>query len=627
MKRQNFLDASVMLTGLSYGEHVMKADQVVDELKKTLKDCANSFVVRCQADRPMKREMYHAIARYAKETSMPFALLYALQHPPAGQKSHLDKELVREIKEIAGDLFLGEMFGEIGSEKLAKDEKYFAQRPGSDHSPMPTVNDMSEARRALVSHIQKYTDYNNSIDLTDSLIVEATAASFYDMEGGLGVPILEVFPGDPEKLIPFTRGAAISYKRKMWGTFIAHEWYAGFRHFDAMKIKRLDMAYKHLFMQGSNLAFLESGNTEIESYGVKLPYEAPLCQGYRNFIKNFHKFAMKNPRPKCGPYTSVAFIYGEDDAFTGFMGGAVYEQFGREEWGKGDAERSWNILSEVYRSPDFADPLAYASCEGLDLNHAPGYGTYDVISASAPLDVLSNYSYLIFVGHNTMNEELYNKLVKYVSGGGILLMSAAHLSTNPVRGRKNTYVNGGDVSELFGCKITGSTRKIHGLKYDSESIIPGIKYPGTPNKSCDPIFAEGAANYATVELGSGIVKAELYASFNPKGKKDVPVVVENKLGKGYSILLTHENYPGNPAVYPVYKNLVKTLLTHSHENAEVKVAGSDKVRFTLFFEETGEKTLYLLNTSYDVKNHVKVLYGGKTKNVSLAPAELKIIKL
>jgi len=39
--------------------------------------------------------------------------------------------------------------------------------------------------------------------------------------------VLEVLPGDPEKLLAFTRGAAIGYQRKNWGGFIACEWYGG----------------------------------------------------------------------------------------------------------------------------------------------------------------------------------------------------------------------------------------------------------------------------------------------------------------------------------------------------------------------------------------------------------------
>lgn len=55
--------------------------------------------------------------------------------------------------------------------------------------------------------------------------------------------------------------------------------------------------------------------------------------------------------------------------------------------------------------------------------------------------------------------------------------------------------------------------------------------------------------------------------------------MKNKLGDGVAIFLTHEKYPENSVVYPVYKNLVKMLLSHSYNNAKIKVTGSDKVGF------------------------------------------------
>ena len=627
MKRQNKLDPSLMLCGLHYGEHTMNPDRVTEDLDEILKDCANFFVVRCRKTSPMKPDMYRKIAQYAKDNGMPFAFLYAGQFPPEGRQSHFDADIITDVKNIAGDLFMGEMFGEIGCMKMCKDKGYFGWDKSLGRAPLPYAENVSDAREKFVSYVKGLTDYNKSIGLDKSLVVESTAPMAYCLEGGIGIPVLELMPGDPEKLVPFARGAAISYEREMWGTYIAHEWYGGFRHYDALKRKRLDVLYKYLYMQGSNIAVLESGDSEIVSYGYNVTYDDPLCREYRDTVRNFYDFTQKNPRPSNGPYTKVAFIYGEDDAYTEFLGGVAFEQFDREEWAKSDEERSWRILSEIYRSPDWQDPLAYASEDGYDLNAAPAYGTYDVLAASTPLDVLKNYSYLIFVGHNTMNAELYSKLTDYVSGGGILLMGASHLSVNTVRGGDPMYLNGGDFSTLFGCRITGRTRECHGLKYELDSAISGFSYPGTVNKWHDPLFFEGITDYATVELTTGVVKAELYSSFNDKCPIGVPVVIENKLGDGVAIFLTHEKYPGNSVVYPVYRNLVKMLLSHSHANAKIKVTGSDKVRFSLFYEEDGEETLYLLNTAYDAESTVNVIWGDKMEKITLAPAELYIKKL
>ncbi len=628
-EKQNNIKSDVILTGLSYGEHVMNADRVVTDLKEALDGCANSFVVRCQPENPMNKEMFLTVARYAKENNMHFSFLYAYQHPPFGRESHLTPDIIAEIREIAGELFLGEMFGESGSANAAVDENYFSSGGHPDDArvkPFPYSESMSEARRTYVGKIKEMTDFNKKMGLDKSLIVEATALQAYALEGGITVPVLEVLPGDPEKLIAATRGAAIGYERELWGGFIAHEWYGGYRHEDALKVKRLDLTYKYLYLSGANIAYLESGNTELKSFGYEYGYDSELCKNYRRQIKDFHKFATENPRLKHGPYTKVAFVFGEDDGYTDFMGGSVWEQFNRESFGKSDAEHAWRILSSVYRSPDWHDPYAFDG-DGLDLGHAPAYGMYDIIPARTPVHVMKNYSHIIFLGHNTMSRELYERLTEYVRGGGILLMSVAHLSESSSREPNTDYINGGDLSSLFGCRINGYTREDHGVKFERESNIPAMKYPGTLDLNCDPIFFDGYADYAILEPTTAEVKARLAASFDKEEELDTPVLLENKLGQGVAMLTSHRNYPGHPSIIELYKLIVKLLLTASHATADLKVTGCDKVRFSLFYDDNEREELCLLNTMYDAPAAVTVHYKGSRTDYILAPCELKVINM
>ena len=93
------------------------------------------------------------------------------------------------------------------------------------------------------------------------------------------------------------------------------------------------------------------------------------------------------------------------------------------------------------------------------------------------------------------------------------------------------------------------------------------------------------------------------------------------------MLLTYRNYPGSSAVYPIYKMIVKSLLAASHASASVKVTGSDKVRFSVFYEENGEARMYLLNTAFCDSSIVTVRAGKLVKTVTLAPCELRTINL
>jgi len=66
-KRINTLNASLLLNGVSYGEHVMNPGTVVEDVEKLVRNCSNTFIVRCQPDRPMTDETYCALAKFAKE--------------------------------------------------------------------------------------------------------------------------------------------------------------------------------------------------------------------------------------------------------------------------------------------------------------------------------------------------------------------------------------------------------------------------------------------------------------------------------------------------------------------------------------------------------------------------------
>lgn len=105
-----------------------------------------------------------------------------------------------------------------------------------------------------------------------------------------------------------------------------------------------------------------------------------------------------------------------------------------------------------------------------------------------------------------MTDALYEKLTEYVRGGGVLLMAAAHLSENSQRKGAHKYVRGGNISELFGCKITGEERVNSGIKFMRDSDVTGLQYPGTQNLWCDCNYPGGFADFARVDMTSGTVR-------------------------------------------------------------------------------------------------------------------------
>lgn len=202
-------------------------------------------------------------------------------------------------------------------------------------------------------------------------------------------------------------------------------------------------------------------------------------------------------------------------------------------------------------------------------------------------------------------------------------MCAPHLNTSDKREGELSFVNGGDVSELFGCRISADAprRTNAGVKF-SKSLSEEIVYPA--DKVFDPLFSSGYANYASVEVGDCAVAAVLSDAFYEKNSGEgSAAMIEHRLGDGIAILLTSLDYPGAGQTYELYRTVVHELLRASHKNADVKVFANDRVRFSVY--EEGD--VYLLNTDFDVPSYAKVVKGDSVTELTLAPCEMKHIKI
>ena len=75
-------------------------------------------------------------------------------------------------------------------------------------------------------------------------------------------------------------------------------------------------------------------------------------------------------------------------------------------------------------------------------------------------------------------------------------------------------------------------------------------------------------------------------------------------------------YPGDPAVYPLYKFMTKAVLAASHRTSDVKVIGSDKLRFAVYGDEESYK-VYILNSDFNSEQRARVYYKDELISNSL----------
>ena len=605
-----------IVSGIHIGEHSFEPENVLNEIEQRCVNNGLDFVTIRTGNAPVSKHYFIEWAKYLTENKIYFTFLYTAQEAPAGEKSQFDRGTVAEMRRIAGKYFIGDILGELGSVYACKWQGYPIKTPQD-------VKSLSEAKRNYINAVKHYIYVDRELGIDNVLTVEATALSKYNMEAGVDIPLLEIMCGNPEILVSAMRGSVWAFNLKRWGTYIAHEWYGGMRHDDVLKQKRLQMSYFYAYISGTNIVCLESGDESLSSFGCDYSTDHEYCKQYQKTAREFAKLVKKDRRPIGGPIVKLAFVQGNLDAWGSWGGSSIWGQFGREEWGHGDSEYGWRVLEELGNKRKWYDVANYGE---NDLSAAPANGMYDIIPAECSFEVMRCYDYLIFVGWNTMTEEIYNSLKKYVSNGGTLFMLASHLNTSDCRSKEINFIHGGKVEELFGCKLDNvGFRTNAGVKFQKASITERLMYPGTENYVCDPIYSHGYASYTDVELKGGTAAARLSESFVEEvGFSSLPAaLVENKLGKGTAILFTTLEHAGNGAVYPLYRTIVREIVTTSHRANSIKVYGAESVRFAIY--DGG--VIYILNTDYDACANVVIEKNGKIIKESLKPCELKKINV
>lgn len=608
-------------TGIEIGEHISDYENFTKYIEDHFDPDKLDFVLIMMKPVEMPRKLWREWGEFFKKHKITFAFLYTQQRgAPEGKDTHLTPEIVEELKQTAGEYFLGDMIGETGGLASWLEGYYDVL-----NMEKPDFQTLSQAKQAYIEHVRSCVDIDRKLDVPSVLAVEATVFSRYNFEAGVDHTVIEMMCGNPEIMFASARGACKAYNKKIWSSHIAHEWYGGFRNDDPLKYKRLKVAYYYAFLSGAKYIYPESGDISISSYGYHYDTNHPLCKTYRDIRNEFTDFARLHYRPQSGPEVKVAFLHGYLDGYTGWGGSTVWNNFGKEDWVYGSAEKGWSVVTdELFKGDPWYHPHNYGQ---NDTSFSVPYGQYDLVPVEAPLKVLSDYDYLIFVGWNTMTEELYDKLKACVEQGGKLLASIPHLSTNDVRNQEFSIIRNGDVSDLFGVVVKGPGRRhAWGVKFIEESTVDGCLYPCTKDEACDPMCADGLIRSADIEMKGGKVIAVLSDRFFNTFENRPPILTEYACGKGTATLLTAWDYPGAESLRRLFKTILKSILSGEQRKARVQVIGDDKIRYGVYRQD-GFFAVYILNTDYNRPGKVSVCFNDMRLEIEVNSCDMRIAYL
>ena len=514
-------------------------------------------------------------------------------------------------------------------------------------------------------------------------LVMATSANFsldYEVAAGVEFPCTEDFPfGDLVLASALSRGLYRQYDLPMWGSHLAHEWYSWIPHRNPYKMRTLETALLVKYMTGAKLVVNESGNWQLQSSLCEdspmslmpkpvaklsadlsepanaaavaaarpeakkqfpcIDYRSPVARKYREIISRFTAFCRERPAPKGQPEATWAIAKGNLD-----LGGPRYVpaeavcgayDLARNHpgWLSGHPEMSW----EVVRNAVMPMPPMLAPNKNIHFSASP-YGLCDLVSFACDnvtaAHLLANYNVLMFAGWNTCSEKQYGILRDYVKGGGKLVIGLAHLSTDDARHYTNPsaakLVNGGDLTELCGLRVTGETAR---------------KYWATgpsPERNCLGIAARRRFGYMCLPLGRLAYEApaENFEALAVDDEDGEPFILRCKSGRGEVFLMNWWGYPaaanmdvgcgseigGVGLAGRLYQYCATLARGHVYVTGPDFATPDEDCRWILHSYFPDEGKIYLLNLDYVNERRCVLQQFGDKEFVSLSPGEFRIVE-
>lgn len=552
---------------------------------------------------PWRPQLLSKMIRYCRQHRLRFVMdeTWSRLHPRLLDLYAADWNELRAILKQAGEVFDGALFMcEYGGVGL-----YW---PGTSvtgsGNTIPQTDSLAQAKRHYVKRLRGLAKRAVRSGLPRPLVsIEAGGIARYLLEAGIDRVDLEMtYHRQSEWLYAATKGAALAYGRPTFGVDLAMVWYGGNQH-GPLWFQRWKTSLYHAFIRGAGPIYAEHGLMNYKALGKDLPTSAPDVQHFRRTLADFVTFTRRHARPTGLPLARIAMLQGNLDSFS------LGEKF---VWGQrhagaaraGTAEESWDLYRGLYQR----SPWQFPYVDGCrDLSGNPPWGQADVIPVDSPLALLRRYDCLVFLGWNTITEDIHARLTRYVRAGGHLFATLAHLDTRDCRTAPMKLFRKGDLRELFGVQVGRLGTVDDGIKFLANPPGSAYRFP-LWTAVCDPKYDDGGFPSATLRLGSATVVAGFSDRFADTAEAVAkrPALTVNRVGKGQAFLVNAAEYPGHRGL----RRFSADLLTHvaaAHQQDPL-VEAVEQIRFAIYRD--GELfVIYLLNTDAGCEHGVRISMG------------------
>ncbi len=467
---------------------------------------------------------------------------------------------------------------------------------------------------------------------------DASGGSRYAYMAGFDVLRHETFVGHHSLILPNARGCARAFGKKGWGVHIASQHNAQPELDDGLR--RLWLGFYLAWVCGASFAY------EEDSLFLCFKYYRMVSQDYlprhkAAICREFHRYTRTHPR-RGRPRVNIAVLQGRyAPPFSGISttndpAGAgspafrnenfpVWGMAGREawEWGFRQPEKGFHLL-ETLAPGIYLPPLMQQETRVRKFFSGNPWGEFDFVPVEGGARAFAEYPVMLLLGWHTMETYApepddgcrndYERLLRYVRGGGTLFLAVPHLTTRADRDFLRDMgdlrlIYGGDAVELCGVRIAGPAEAVF-----SEAVGAGdfarvrFDHPREllrrPNASPEE---DGPCRLADVTLAG----AEPVMCDRVTGR---PLVVRQRLGKGTVYLLCAWAYPGHEALRDVMPALLEEILRR-HVRRPVTVDDpSGEVYWSRWEDGAGTDKLYLLNTDWTAAGNIRrvTVHAGGT---------------
>ncbi len=338
---------------------------------------------------------------------------------------------------------------------------------------------------------------------------------------------------EPATCINLLTGAARTVDVKSWGAHLPPDWYFG-TPVDIVKANKYRLAMQYLYLNGASYVYAENSLFKTNAF-ERCDWESEYCKIMRQYQRDFNDYTLTHQR-KGRLVVDKAIVYGRNEFIMWKVNDRVAELKEPKDWDS-NVWYKWNNAHQVAWNaseawlPPSDNQYVCENISNKKLFAGTPYGNVDIVSVEKDL---SKYNALVFLGWNTMGDDLIEKLKDYVYNGGTLMISYAHFNYTDRNDQEMTFPESSNIKEFIGIDINESATIGRTVDFDGKEFKFESNLRIVTGESC------GAKAICFDDNGNG-------------------VIYKNQYGKGRVYFLAFKDYIKEEKEIAILSHLMKLI--------------------------------------------------------------------